>query len=49
MYELIQAAQLALGDLEEIMPIFEPSGDRTHRAWATIEELSAALEPFGAI
>lgn len=49
MYELIQAAQCALADLEAIMPEFEPSGDRTHPAWATIEELRAALEPFGAI
>jgi hypothetical protein len=40
-YQLIREA---LADLEGIMPEFEPSGDRTHPAWETIERLKAAIE-----
>jgi len=32
-----------LADLEGIMPEFEPSGDREHPGWTTIEELKAAI------
>lgn len=41
--KLVQAAKNALADLEGIMPEFEPSGDRTHPAWTTIEDLKDAL------
>lgn len=41
--DLLQAARCALADLEGIMPDFEPSGDREHPAWKTIEELKAAI------
>lgn len=41
--ELLQAAKCALADLQGIMPEFEPSGDREHPAWQTIEELCAAI------
>jgi hypothetical protein len=41
--DLLQAARCALADLEGILPEFEPSGDREHPAWQTIEELRAAI------
>jgi len=41
---LIQAAKNALADLEGILPEYEPSGDRLHPAWQTIEELKIAIE-----
>lgn len=40
---LTLSAKCALADLEGIMPEFDPSGDRKHSAWKTIEELRAAL------
>jgi len=40
---LLEACKSALADLEGIMPEFEPSGDRLHPGWLTIEELRAAL------
>jgi hypothetical protein len=39
---LLSAAKNALADLEGIMPELEPSGDREHPAWRTIEELRFA-------
>ena len=33
----------ALADLEGIMPEFEPSGDRTHPGWKTIEDLKKVI------
>ena len=41
--ELLAALKCALADLEGIMPEFEPSGDREHPAWQTIEEVKAAI------
>ena len=41
---LLQAAKNALADLAGIMPEFEPSGERTHPAWTTINELEAAIK-----
>lgn len=41
---LLRAATNALADLEGIMPEFEPSGDREHTAWQTIEELRLAIQ-----
>jgi len=46
MSKLKQAAQAALADLEGIMPEFDPSGDREHPAWKTIDELKVALSGF---
>lgn len=40
---LLQAARCALADLEGIMPSFEPSGDRQHPGWQTIEDLRQAI------
>jgi hypothetical protein len=40
---LLLAAKCALADLEGIMPEHEPSGDRTHPAWKTIEDLKNAI------
>lgn len=40
---LLQSAKNALADLEGILPEYEPSGDREHPAWQTIEELKAAI------
>ena len=40
---LLRAAKHALANLEGIMPEHEPSGDRTHPGWKTIEELKAAI------
>ncbi len=34
----------ALADLEGIMPEVEPSGERTHSAWKTIEELKEVVK-----
>ena len=42
--ELLDAAKCALADLEGIMPEFEPSGDREHPGWTTIEELKAVIK-----
>ena len=51
--KLLQAAKNALADLEGIMPEADPSGDRIHSGWKTIEELKVAIvavenkyEPF---
>ncbi len=41
---LLAAAKAALADLQGIMPEFEPSGDRLHPAWKTINELETAIE-----
>ena len=41
--KLLDAARCALADLEGIMPEFEPSGDREHPGWKTIEELQVAI------
>jgi hypothetical protein len=41
--ELLLAAKCALADLEGILPEIEPSGDRTHPARQTIQELSQAI------
>ena len=40
---IFQAAKNALADLEGIMPEFEPSGDRNHPAWRTINELKTEI------
>jgi hypothetical protein len=45
-HELILAARCALADLEGIMPEFEPSGDREHSGWETIEDLKSALKKY---
>lgn len=34
----------AIADLEGILPEIEPSGDRNHPAWKTLDELKAAAE-----
>ena len=41
--DLYWAARYALADLEGIMPIFDPSGDRKSPAWQTIKELQSAI------
>lgn len=41
--ELLKACKCALADLEGIMPEHEPSGERTHPAWQTIQELREAI------
>lgn len=41
--DLLQAARCALADLEGVMSEYEPSGDRQHPGWKTIEELNAAI------
>ena len=40
---LFQLCKEALADLEGIMPEYEPSGDREHPAWETIERLRAVI------
>ena len=40
---LVTAANCALADLEGIMPQIEPSGERHHPGWQTIEDLRQAL------
>lgn len=42
--QLMQAARNALADLEGIMPTHDPSGDRQHPAWTTIEELKQVTD-----
>ena len=41
--KLLAAACHALADLEGILPEFDPSGERGHPAWETVEELRDAL------
>ena len=41
---LHDTAKAALADLQGIMPEFEPSGERLHPAWKTIDELTAPLQ-----
>jgi hypothetical protein len=41
--DLFNAATCALADMEGVMPQFEPSGDRTHSGWKTIQELQNAI------
>jgi hypothetical protein len=45
-HSLRDAARCALADLEGVMPLVEPSGERLHPAWKTIEELRRALCVF---
>jgi hypothetical protein len=40
---LLEALEYALADLEGIMPEYEPSGDREHPGWQTIEDIKAAI------
>ena len=40
---LLEALENALADLEGIMPEYEPSGDREHPGWQTIEDIKAAI------
>ena len=40
---LLQASKNALADLEGIMPVHDPDGDRTHPAWETMKELELAI------
>lgn len=42
--KLAGAAKCALADLQGIMPEVEPSGERKHPGWVTINELSTALD-----
>jgi hypothetical protein len=41
--DLLQVAKNALAELEGIMPEFEPSGDREHPGWETINELQRVI------
>lgn len=41
--DLLAVAMSALADLQGIMPEFEPSGDREHPAWVTMDELRQAI------
>jgi hypothetical protein len=41
--DLMVALKCALADLEGIMPEFEPSGDREHSAWKTIEQIKKLI------
>lgn len=34
----------AIADLEGMLPVIDPSGDRTHPAWKTLDELKTAAE-----
>jgi hypothetical protein len=42
--EIIEVCKCALADLEGIMPEYDPSGDREHPAWVTIEELKKVVK-----
>lgn len=42
--ELLHWARCALLDLEQVMPEYEPSGDRLHAGWKTIQGLKKAIE-----
>ena len=35
--DMLEACRSALADLEGIMPVHDPNGDRLHPAWKTIE------------
>jgi len=41
--DLLAALRCAVADLEGIMPEFEPSGDRTHSGWISINEARQAI------
>ena len=41
---LLDAARCALADLEGAAADIDPSGDRVHPVWRTIDELRAAIE-----
>ena len=40
---LVLALKCCLADLEGIMPEFEPSGDRTHSGWQSIQDARTAI------
>jgi len=40
---ILSVCKCALADLEGIMPEFDPSGDRLHSGWKTIEELKELI------
>ena len=42
--DLLITARCALADLEGILPEFEPSGEREHPGWQTIQDLRKAIE-----
>jgi len=41
--ELVATLKCALADLEGVMPEVEPSGDREHSGWKTIEDIKNIL------
>jgi hypothetical protein len=41
--ELLMVLSYALADLDDVMPEYEPSGDRTHPGWQTIEDIKVVL------
>ena len=41
--DLLDAVSNCLHDLEDVMPEYEPSGDRTHPGWVSIKEACEAL------
>ncbi len=41
--DMLAALRCALADLQGIMPEHEPSGERQHPAWLTIDELYATI------
>ena len=42
--KILTVLRCALADLEGVMPEIEPSGDRTHPGWKTIDELKDAIK-----
>jgi YD repeat-containing protein len=40
---LLEVLENALADLEGIMPEYEPSGDRLHPGWQTIQDIKEAI------
>jgi 2-iminoacetate synthase ThiH len=41
--EMLAALRCALADLSGIMPEIDPSGDREHSGWQTIEDIQTAI------
>ena len=42
--DLLAALSCCLADLEGVMPEFDPSGDREHSGWTSIDQAREAIE-----
>ena len=47
MDSLVELAHMALSDLEGMLPVVDPDGERKHPGWKTVKELQEWLSAAG--